>query len=1161
MNEKPWHLVKPFLLVGMIGLLSTLLLMAVLLFSSGAVNRPAEAGIQATPTPIPPPFPTTPPDASKIAVGDPDEEGYATVTGTAGAVPPDAAVAVINLSAPTLMTATANATGGFSATLYAPPGSSLLIKYDPKGDLIDQLWQDAQRWDDLVQPRPYFLPLPGMIMHVGAPPPGDGAQQSFQGAGQIPSEDGWVGRWISGTLQVSPGGTPPGFSLQPGDVATATVRVRITSPALNCTTVPTYYVRADINLRYLFDADGRAEAWGIWFNAHLFTPTGLPIEHELANGETVTVVEAKQLTSLACVTPHAFDGLLVSTFTIPVDLPRGIYKIELDVAGDVPASQDVPFASVWYYASGVSPLSVVKIGDTAPPRIPWTLLGDYPVNGHQGVQAREDVGHFAMPTRVLYPPHRVVIPRLDERTEQPLVYRLEPGSPWLSSTERRHPNPPHIPFDLPSGHLTVEVFKPDGSVDQLGPAPILQSSVRTPTLPDGNLLHEGTGNIGDLYHLTTMSDIFVYTFDQYGDHVIRLYGEVYDIYGNPYPIERTYDVTVARVLDLDPAQLPTTPYEQGDAFAPGLHVFPPVPADVTVQLVHMPYSDPDLAITSTITGKANRFGYFQPSVGTAITMTTPGEFRVDVSAVYTAADGTLWAGYMTWGNVVEGPGTQIVAHGRRGMTYASNTIDDMPAWFEGLSLPPQKIGADVYCPYFSGDVHWGHEIEGMGGDSISSVVTVEDLTPSRDIYDLLLAYYPRATSGFRSPPSDISQAGLISRTLIGEAPLFITTKSGMDAAVRPEDIDLWGYWYASSERPDVRVREVVAEDGIGTVYWRFNDTYGYQIGEPADGDQPGDVKWEFGGAVLRVISETNPINEYAIYSSMWVMLPHGDTVGTRITAPFRGANGTTIDGGPILTMTIGGAAQEIDVLFLPKGVRPGDVLEVGNVIAFSGHVGPPLDSRVEVTITSPSGTPHLAVLCANKIGWVYDPGFDFPADEVGRWTVDVFVVHERPLAYAAAPASHNTGTVMGTTGRYEFYVVEPSSFRLPITAPQPGFIVWPGGKIEPIYIRGIIPAGASEVRYTIHDKGVVMGQGIVTPDAFGVFTVTYDAEALHEDFSMLSLTAHEGRWEGLADEVTINLLAVGTAYPCANTVTLIGEEVFIGSDVLRHVYLPLVLRQ
>ena len=196
------------------------------------------------------------------------------------------------------------------------------------------------------------------------------------------------------------------------------------------------------------------------------------------------------------------------------------------------------------------------------------------------------------------------------------------------------------------------------------------------------------------------------------------------------------------------------------------------------------------------------------------------------------------------------------------------------------------------------------------------------------------------------------------------------------------------------------------------------------------------------GAVLRAISETNPISEYAIYSSLWVLLPFEDNVGARITPPFRGAG--VLDGGPIMTITVGGVDTPIDMLFLPKAVRPGDVLEVGDVVAFSGHVGPPLDSRVSVTVTSPSNVVRAASWHANKVGWLYDPTFDLLADEAGRWTVDVYVEHDRPyIGNGATPSSHNTGTVMGTSGRYEFYVVEPGSEPLHISAPDPGWIAWP----------------------------------------------------------------------------------------------------------------------
>ena len=36
-----------------------------------------------------------------------------------------------------------------------------------------------------------------------------------------------------------------------------------------------------------------------------------------------------------------------------------------------------------------------------------------------------------------------------------------------------------------------------------------------------------------------------------------------------------------------------------------------------------------------------------------------------------------------------------------------------------------------------------------------------------------------------------------------------------------------------------------------------------------------------------------------------------------------------------MTMTVQGEVQEIDMLFLPKGVRPGDVLEVGDVVCLA----------------------------------------------------------------------------------------------------------------------------------------------------------------------------------------------------------------------------------
>ncbi len=1132
-----------------------------------SVEPPGVPAVSAAPV-ITSPFPVDPPDMSKITIGEPDLEGYVTVAGVAGAVEAGAPVALVNLNANNVMTATAGDDGSFLARMFAPPGSALLIKYErPIADTwrrVELFWTDTRSTvaDSTIDT---IMELPGAIRYVGQPAAGDDDSQPFFSVGAAVSSEthGWAGWWLSGTLETSADGLP-GLSAQPGDTLKLNGRLRVTSPAMQCSGIPTYTAAiGNMEIRYLFDAGGRALPWGGWFNAQLFTPTGLPIEID-TGGEIMDTGAGVTFSNPVCVSQHAFEGEVHSTFSLPVDLPAGTYRPgTIILLGDVPLSSAEALVRVWYRsAEVVAGLPSFRVGDTAPPRIPYTILGDTLLNGSRGVQAREDVGQHQMTPRPLYPPHQVVVPQLDERSGEPIVYQLDPYSIWMSSTDRRVPNPPTIPLALPAGHLVVEVLKPDGSVDTLGPSPLRQTSARTPATPGGAPLDSGTGHIGDLFQLRTMDDAFAYTFDQYGPHSIALYGEVQDVYGNLYPIHSTYDIVVARFLDLDPAELPTTPYLQGDAFAPGLHLFPPVPAQITAQVVHMPFSDPAQAVTYTVSGQANRFGYFQPS-GPHFHFEEPGEFLVELSAVFTDTDGTLWAGAITWGNVVEGENAQIEAHGRRGMDYKTETIDDMPAWFYNKDLPPEKqTGAlENFYPYFSGDIHWGDEwgtCDGCFlGDSLFSTITFKDLTPGGDLYEILRDAFPRGGS-YHWPPLTVSLDGLNKRIAVGEAPPYITTHSGVNPVVNPADIDLWSYAYGSSERPDVHVREVVqGNDGMSTVYWRFADTYGYQIGEPAQGDEPGDIKWEFGGMVFRYPDQDT--NEYAIYSSLWVLLPVNDPLGARVTAPFQDALGAGVNGGPILTLQ----GQEIDMLFLPKGVRPGDILEVGDTVSFSGHVGPPLNSRVDVTITSPSGVLYTRSWHANRIGWIYDPTFNLVAGELGRWTVDVQVEHDRPyLPTGTTPASHNTGTVLGTSGRYEFYVVAPGSPRLALTYPQSGFLDWAAPKtpdrIQPIPITGIAPAGTSTIHYTIHDKGVVMGQGAITPGPGGTFSLTYNPLTLHNTFSMLSLTAHEGLWTGLADEVEISLLAVGGDEPRAATVTLIGEEVFVYGQPVR-LYLPLVI--
>lgn len=1154
--------------------IATTILMAVALLSPTSQSSPASraaqdganpmGGLSAENTAF---HPTTPPDARKISVGDPDLAGYALINGESGAVPPDASVIIINLSAHNLITATAATDGSFQALLFAPPGSSLLVKYEENGSRIYSFWQKAVT---AVADTEVLNPLPGTTLYVGGPEPSAGKTQSFHAVGADSSLEPpkrWAGWFMSGELTIPEPAQLAApqqweMSVLPGEVVTLTLELRATSPAMNCSSLPMPDPVIQIELRELFGPNGAAKPWDIWFDAFLFTPTGLPIEHE-GYVEPFDAGEPQHFTNLTCLSEGVLAGELQTTFTIPLDVPEGYYRPEFYFLPSIPLSDEVPQAVVWLHDSNfVRGLPILRVGNAAPPRIPWELFANELVNGQRGVMAVQDTGSHAMVNRVTTVSPLPVFPAIDERSGQAIVYHLEPGSTWLSNTDRRLPTPPHIPLLLPSGELEIKIQQPDGTLQTLGPAPIQGSLVRTPSLPGGSDFAEGTGQLGDLYHLYNFEDVFAHSFEQQGLHTISLHGVVQDVFGNPYSLESTYEVMVAHVLDLDPNILPTTPFVAGNSFPTGVHIFPPVPAQVNITLTHLPNSDPAQAQVMEIGGQANRAGYFQAAPADGFILESQGEFRVDISAEYHTPDGEVWFGSMTWGGVVERLNPSLAAHGRRGMDYKSETIDDMPIWFRNQDLPSEKVGIENYYPYFSGDIHWGDETPEQPylGDSIHSILTFEDLTPEKTFYDLLRDRYPRATNGFRWPPVDTSITGLEKRIAINEAPLFITTESGVHPELRPEEIDLWGYWYGSSQRPDVRVRELISEDNMGTAYWRFNDTYNYQLGEPAVGDHPGDIKWEFGGVVLRTTSEISPVHEYAIYSSLWVLLPQGcDAFGcTRVTPPFRGAG--TLNGGPILTLL----GEDIDMLFLPKCIRPGDILNMENTIAFCGHVGPPLDSRVDVTITSPSGVEYSRSGHANKIGWLYDPSFDFLANEVGRWSVDVFVEHDRPyLPTGITPTEYNTGTVLGTQGQYEFYVVEPDSPGLYLSSPQPGFITWSSGVIEPIHILGNVSPGTEGLYFTIHDKGMVMGQGVLAPDASGAFDLVYDAKALHEDFPMLSLTAHEGRWEGLADEVTISLLATGSGMPRAGRVTLIGEQVFVESDASEtgsKVFIPLVRR-
>lgn len=1092
-----------------------------------------------------------PPIAALIAVGQPDSLGFTQITGAPGSVLPDAIVAVACLDTATVKFFQAQSDGSFSATIYAPPGTAIEIKHVyPFVDLseIEATFTGTISGDIMVN---WMNATPGVILRVPLNATGQGGGIPFGFAGTVAHETG-VGFWsIKGTMGPE---QASGSDLQFPISATLVITTPALSPGMDLSGVG---AMANFKLRRHFDENGRQVPITQFFVSDFMTPTGLPISRFTPPWSPISATTT--LSGWQQTADNTLRATISTTLSVPAGTQPGVYRPRL-----VLGFQGIPLGTsnnrtlrpgFIYGTTMGGDLPFIRIETSATPRLLWTLLTDTLNNGSRGTIARQDKGNYDLISLTVFQSDKFIIPRVDGRTGAPITYRLEPFLPLIALSDRGTPNSPLVPFSLPSGQLQVTILKPDGSTETLGPAPFRQATSHTPAFPDGKPRDNFGGAMQEVYQLTTMDDTFAYSFTGYGHYVITMTGFVEDIWGNGYQGGGVYDVFLARPLRLESGQLPATPYEVDNAFSAGLHVYPPVPAQVDIQFTLLPFSDPVQAITRTITGQADRFGYFSPPVP-PIFMDAPGEYRVDVTAAYTESDGTLWMGSATWGNVIEGPGTPIIAHGRRGLDVP--TVTPL-LWFFHNQLGFNGV-AHTHYPYFSGDVFWGMETPqsgAVGGDAILPEITIEDTVGG--VYQIIQQRWSSQHSGLE--PWETLQ----DRLDTNEAPLVSTTSDGSDLSWSPDKVDQVGYGYCISQRPGARVHEVISENCDGIHYWRFSAPYGDQVGY--EGDLPNDLKWEFGGSVFRVISETNPINEYAIYGSLWVLLPEDDVTGPRVTPPLRGAGGP--NGGPIMTLK----GEEVDLLFLPRGVQPGDVLELGDQFSFSGHVAPPLGSRVAVTVTSPTGDVIPFEDYANKIGWLYNPGFTFPLEEEGMWTVDVQVVHDRPVpSTGLTPTSNNSGSVLGAAnGRYHFYVVSPDSPRLLVSSPQPGYLSWPTDPVtqEPITVTTVpitvpIPVGLTNavVSYTIRMPGFILKEGTLYPTG-GSFTIIYDPLALHQEFPNLDLTARDANLPGLADPVLVTFLLAGDG--TGGKVYRAGAVFFLGEEVMaagsRAVYLPVILRE
>lgn len=1046
------------------------------------------------------------PRADRISFSTPDEMGNLVVTGTPGAVEPLSSVLVGNRSTGNINLVASRADGSFTAGLFAPAGSPVMVRHDPTGLHLSTLQVGGPGVSSNLAPgTTLYVPIPAGRFACAGPIGGAFESLQLSAARSIGVTD--TGAWtLEGSLPEGP--ITPGIPFTYRGTLTLFLRDVGTAEEASALQVNT-----SVDLEQIVDGDGRPRRHSNQFASTFMTPSGLPIERRapMSGLGEIGIGPLRLVRPGTVETDWTLDGWL------PVDTPAGVYRPRLKVwVNGLPSPARYfdlfPVMGQTFALDGSLPL--IRVG-SVPFRMLWVLALDSFSNGSRGAVALEDRGKAGISSKVLTNSDRFVVPLRDERTGQRARLRLEPYAPLLSITTGNGgtPETPQVALRFPSGSLTATVWKPDGTVDTIGPAPFAQLAFRTPASRTGLSLTNATNHANDFHQLVTNDPRFDYAFSQWGRHVITLQGTVEDLYGNTFEGSGTYEVDVARPLDIETAILPGTPFEPGDTLSTAVQLDPPAPADVTVTVRHYPDSDAEGVEIQEVRGVANRFGHFRAH---PIRLDTPGEYRVDVRADRVDPSGVHWAGAASWGGVVVTPGSELITHGRRGFDGVERIQQQ---W---LSVREARAGGDhLMFPFHGGDVMW------MQKDDPAADI------PKITVQDPSGAFAQRVRSRSQLTGAAWESPGIEERITAGEIPLFSTQRGPFD------EVEQWGYFYAAVSRPGVRVRELISEDESGTGYWRFSDAYGLQLGNGIGGDFPNDFKFQFGGAVWR--DQTDGFRYYGGYASLFVLLPFDDERGGRVMPPFRG-NGGGPDGGPLFRLK----ERDIELFFHPTALRPGTILHRGQRVSFAGYSAPPLASTIEITVTSPSGAVRTIRGRANRFGWFFDPAQDFIAGESGVWTAAVKIAFDGRVSAGQLTEPFPAGDVLGSrAGEFSFYVVDADAPQVDVAVspqipgPATAFVRSADG---PITFTVTKPEGwtALELRVTTTMPGFILEEGVQT-----ALTYRYDAQELAKDFPNLDL--HDADGFAGADSIAVSLLLSGTdgagaRRHAARQITIQGEE-------------------
>ena len=1041
------------------------------------------------------------PRADLIAVSPPNDAGMVAVAGAEGAVPigqpdrPWGAVVVVAVEWGTQDCVDRGSDGSFNAQLEAPAGSTLYVMPIGRGHCVGQGIQTG----------------PAAVLAV---PDGDLAIAGLSGFHTL-GRAGSSMKWSATGSLPSPDG----------------IRFRVhQSPGDECM-VPR------IHLYRLFDAEG-SYVTQVNVNVHgpVLTATGLPIESTTGTSRFSEVVEfvdrPECLRSDQTLTPDVLPESLETGWYLPRivfgNVNWGGDEVYLDRWTNIPPAGGLDFEG----NTGFGYLPMFSVGTSAIPRLPTTLLNEAPswgTAGIRGVVADEDTDRFALGSRRSYAGPFIASPT-DPLSGQSVHYTLEPYLPTVgySGFAAQMPEPLFRLDAEDPGSLTISLTTPDGKTQELAEDATVEMFVAAAWFA-GYPVELPFSGPSHTVGLTTRLDALDMEFDQFGLHTVRLDGTLRSSRGDEFAVAGTYKIWVAEPLDLSLGVFEGTPLEVGDAWNPTVTLEPGVPAEVTIEISHYPDGDADRLETHTVTGTANRYGYFASD--RAWVPREHGEYRVDVTASYLdPADGTLWMGARSSASIVATPDSPVVAHGERNAppghlpgepvlrTWFFNRLLDTASTCDSEVCSEEPTEGGIAYPFFTGDVAW--LVDRL---PINPIVTVDG--PA----ELLGSVAPQL-----EPQAYCTMDGCVDSP--DSRHLFSTVVGALEVERR-------AYWYSTSMRLDVSVFAAVAEGRGGEhVHWYGHDTYNCQIGlvcrdfyftppqggrrgSDARGDEEGDVKLLFGGAVLKGADESH----FVPYASMAVIIEEptrlesggwtvGDELGGRICPPYQGAVGGLGTCGPLLVHH----GRDVDLFVTPTGTRPGSVLVPGDLFTFSGQAWPTLDVAVDVTVTGPDGDIRQFSNRANSVGYIDAEGMSFVVEEAGAYEVHVSALQDRPVpstGLAPDPALLADGrTTMDVYGyrdplsavlgsldsTYRFYVVEetgsaPISSYTSILYGEPAeFSIygWPGNYVEKITFDYELPPGANGGYYSLTAPGLLVEEG-TTPES-GNFALEVRQQDLYD---------------------------------------------------------------